>query len=219
MSAEKAAKPAKPTKPAKGKAEEAKKPGKKGEAQIDAPPAKNNLREHYRNEVVPQLMKRFEYSSVMQVPRLEKIVLNMGVGDALQNIKLLDAAVGDLEIVTGQRPAIRRAKKSISNFKLRAGQPIGCMVTLRGARMWEFLERLSTVAIPRIRDFRGLSPKSFDGRGNYTFGVKEQVIFPEIQYDKVEKVRGMDVTLVTSARTDEEGFELLKGLRWPFRES
>jgi large subunit ribosomal protein L5 len=142
----------------------------------------------------------------------------MGVGDALQNIKLLDAAVADLEIVAGQRPAIRRAKKSIANFKLRAGAPIGCMVTLRGARMWEFLERLMTVAIPRVRDFRGLSPRSFDGRGNYTFGIKEQVIFPEIQYDKVEKIRGMDVTLVTTAKTDEEGYELLKGLRWPFRE-
>jgi large subunit ribosomal protein L5 len=206
-------------KPAKGKAEETKKAGKKGESKIDAPPAKNALREYYQLEVIPQLMKRFGYTSVMQVPRLEKIVLNMGVGDALQNIKLLDAAVADLETVTGQRPAIRRAKKSISNFKLRSGQPIGCMVTLRGPRMWEFLERLSTVAIPRIRDFRGLSPKSFDGRGNYTFGVKEQVIFPEIQYDKVEKVRGMDVTLVTSARNDEEGYELLKGLRWPFREN
>jgi large subunit ribosomal protein L5 len=218
MSAKVAAKgPAKT--PAKGKAEEAKKPGKKGEVQIDPPSAKNDLREFYRQEVVAQLMKRFAYTSIMQVPRLEKVVLNMGVGDALQNIKLLDAAVTDLEIVTGQRPAIRRAKKSISNFKLRAGQPIGCMVTLRGMRMWEFLERLTTVAIPRIRDFRGLSPKSFDGRGNYTFGVKEQVMFPEIQYDKVEKVRGMDLTLVTSARTDEEGYELLKGLRWPFRES
>ncbi len=210
------AKPA--SKPAKGKAEEAKKPAKKGEAKID-PPSESRMRLFYRDEVVPQLMKRFAYTSAMQVPRLEKIVVNMGVGDALQNIKLLDAAVADLETVAGQKAAIRRAKKSISNFKLRTGQPIGCMVTLRGQRMWEFLERLTTVAIPRIRDFRGLSPKSFDGRGNYTFGVKEQVIFPEIQYDKVEKVRGMDVTLVTSARTDEEGLELLKGLRWPFRES
>jgi len=202
---------------AKAKPDEAKKPGKKGGSQIDAPPP-SLLKKYYADEVVPALMKRFAYTSVMQVPRLQKIVVNMGVGDALQNIKLLDAAAGDLEIVTGQKPAIRRAKKSIANFKLRTGVPIGCMVTLRGARMWEFLERLTTVAIPRIRDFRGLSPRSFDGRGNYTFGLKEQVIFPEIQYDKVEKVRGMDVTLVTSARTDEEGFELLKALRWPFRE-
>lgn len=201
----------------KAKPEEAKKPGKKGEVQIDPAPA-SKLREFYRQEVIPTLVKRFGYTSVMQVPRVEKVVVNMGVGDALQNIKLLDAAVTDMEIVTGQRPAIRRAKKSISNFKLRAGQPIGCMVTLRGARMWEFLERLTTIAIPRIRDFRGLSPRSFDGRGNYTFGVKEQVIFPEIQYDKVEKIRGMDVTLVTSARTDEEGMELLRAMRWPFRE-
>jgi large subunit ribosomal protein L5 len=201
----------------KGKPEDAKKSGKKAEIQIDAPPA-NKLKEYYGKEVVPQLMKRFSYTSPMQVPRMEKVVVNMGVGDALSNIKLLDAAAADMEIVTGQKPAIRRAKKSIANFKLRTGAPIGCMVTLRGARMWEFLERLMTVAIPRIRDFRGLSPKSFDGRGNYTFGVKEQVIFPEIQYDKVEKVRGMDVTLVTTADTDEEGYELLKALRWPFRE-
>jgi large subunit ribosomal protein L5 len=201
----------------KEKADEGKKPGKKGEAQIDAP-APSRMKEFYRSEVVPQLMKRFSYTSPMQVPRLEKVVVNMGVGDALQNIKLLDAAVTDMEIITGQKAAIRRAKKSIANFKLRAGAPIGCMVTLRGARMWEFLERLTTVAIPRIRDFRGLTPRSFDGRGNYTFGIKEQVIFPEIQYDKVEKIRGMDITLVTTAGTDEEGFELLKGLRWPFRE-
>ena len=156
----------------KAKPEEAKKAGKKGEVKIDpAPPSV--LRKFYKDEVVPGLMKRFSYTSVMQVPRLQKIVVNMGVGDALQNIKLLDAAVADLETVTGQKPAVRRAKKSIANFKLRSGAPIGCMVTLRGARMWEFLERLTTVAIPRIRDFRGLSPRSFDGRGNYTFGVKE----------------------------------------------
>ena len=201
----------------KQKPEEAKKPAKKGEAQIDpAPPSR--MKEFYQKEVLPQLMKRFSYTSVMQVPHLEKVVINMGVGDALSNIKLLDAAVADMEIITGQKPAVRRAKKSIANFKLRTGAPIGCMVTLRGARMWEFMERLTTVAIPRIRDFRGLSSKSFDGRGNYTFGIKEQVIFPEIQYDKVEKIRGMDITLVTSGKNDEEGYELLKGLRWPFRE-
>lgn len=201
----------------KGKPEEPAKAGKKGQSKIDAAPP-SSIRAYYRGEVIPALMKRFGYTSPAQVPRLEKIVVNMGVGDALQNIKLLDAAVIDLEIVTGQRPAIRRAKKSIANFKLRTGAPIGCMVTLRGARMWEFLERLMTIAIPRIRDFRGLSPRSFDGRGNYTFGLKEQVIFPEIHYDKVEKVRGMDVTLVTTGKTDEEGLELLKALKWPFRE-
>jgi large subunit ribosomal protein L5 len=198
--------------------EDPKKAGaKKGEIQIDPPPP-NKLAQFYKDEVVSALMKRFEFTSVMQVPRLQKVVVNMGVGDALTNIKLLEAAAADLEIIVGQKPAIRRAKKSISNFKLRAGVPIGCMVTLRGARMWEFMERLTTVAIPRLRDFRGLSPRSFDGRGNYTFGVKEQVMFPEIQYDKVEKIRGMDVTLVTSARNDEEGYELLKALKWPFRE-
>jgi large subunit ribosomal protein L5 len=207
----------KPAGKGRGRPEEPKKAGKKGDAKIDAAPA-NLLKEHYQKEVVAQLMKRFSFTSFMQVPRMEKVVVNMGVGDALQNIKLLDAAVADLETITGQRPAIRRAKKSIANFKLRTGAPIGCMVTLRGARMWEFLERLMTVAIPRVRDFRGLSPRSFDGHGNYTFGIKEQVIFPEIQYDKVEKIRGMDVTLVTTAATDEEGYELLKGLRWPFRE-
>lgn len=173
---------------------------------------------HYKSEVIPYMQKRFEYTSVMQVPKLEKIVVNMGVGDSLANIKLLDAAVAEMTAITGQKPAIRRARKSIANFKLRAGAPIGAMVTLRGQRMWEFLDRLTVVAIPKIRDFRGLSPKSFDGRGNYTFGIKEQVIFSEIKYDKVEKIRGMDITLVTSARTDEEGFELLKAMKWPFRE-
>jgi large subunit ribosomal protein L5 len=205
--------------PGQGKAtskEEPRKGAKKGEIQIDPPPP-NRLAKFYQDDVVPGLMKHFGYTSVMQVPRLQKVVVNMGVGDALQNIKLLEAAAADLEIIVGQKPAIRRAKKSISNFKLRAGVPIGCMVTLRGVRMWEFMERLMTVAIPRLRDFRGLSPRSFDGRGNYTFGVKEQVMFTEIQYDKVEKIRGMDVTLVTSARNDEEGLELLKGLKWPFR--
>jgi len=215
----KAAGPAPGAGAGKGKApskDDPKRAAKKGEIQIDPPPP-NRLAQYYRDEVVPGLIKHFNYTSVMQVPRLQKVVVNMGVGDALQNAKLLDAAAADLELIVGQKPAIRRAKKSISNFKLRAGVPIGCMVTLRGARMWEFLERLTTVAIPRLRDFRGLSPRSFDGRGNYTFGVKEQVMFSEIQYDKVEKIRGMDVTLVTTARNDEEGLELLKGLKWPFR--
>jgi large subunit ribosomal protein L5 len=181
-----------------------------------APEARS--RKSYYGEVVPYLMKRFAYRSPMQVPHLEKIVVNMGIGDSLANIKLLDAAVADLQSITGQKAAIRRSKVSIANFKLRAGAPIGAMVTLRGPRMWEFLDRLLIVAIPTIRDFRGLSPKSFDGRGNYTFGIKEQTIFPEIKYEKVEKIRGMDITLVTSARTDEEGYELLKAMKWPFRE-
>jgi large subunit ribosomal protein L5 len=185
---------------------------------VKEPIPASRSRATYEGEVVSQLMKRFEYTSSMQVPRLKKIVVNMGIGDALQNIKLLDAAVADLTAITGQKPAIRRSRKSIANFKLRVGQPIGAMVTLRGPRMWEFLDRLVMVSIPTIRDFRGLSPRSFDGRGNYTFGVKEQVIFPEIKYDKVEKIRGMDITLVTSARTDEEGYELLKAMKWPFRE-
>lgn len=202
----------------KGKVqEEPRKAGKKGKIEIDPPPP-SSMKAFYQEEVIPSLVKRFSYSSRMQVPRLEKIVLNMGVGDALQNIKFLDAAVADMEQIAGQRPSIRRARRSIANFKLREGNPIGCMVTLRGARMWEFLERLSTIAIPRVRDFRGLSPKSFDGRGNYTFGIKEQVLFPEIRYDKVEKIRGMDITLVTSTNTDEEGYEFLKAMRWPFRE-
>jgi len=193
---------------------------KKAEAAppIKEVPPKTRSRAVYESEAISYLMKRFQYRSPMQVPRLEKIVVNMGIGDALQNIKLLDAAVADMTAITGQKPAIRRSKKSIANFKLRVGQPIGAMVTLRGQRMWEFLDRLVTVAIPKIRDFRGLSPRSFDGRGNYTFGVKEQVIFPEIKYDKVEKIRGMDITLVTTARTDEEGYELLKAMKWPFRE-
>jgi len=192
----------------------------KAEAQVavkETPPVSQS-RTLYHQEVVPYLMKRFSYTSAMQVPHLKKIVVNMGVGDSLQNIKLLDAAVAELTAITGQKPAIRRARKSIANFKLRTGQPIGAMVTLRGPRMWEFLDRLLVVSIPKIRDFRGLSPKSFDGRGNYTFGIKEQVIFSEIKYDKVEKIRGMDITLVTNARNDEEGFELLKAMKWPFRE-
>jgi large subunit ribosomal protein L5 len=186
--------------------------------QVREPLPKSHTRALYETEVISHLTKRFEYTSAMQVPRLQKIVVNMGIGDALQNIKLMDAAVADMTAIAGQKPAIRRSKKSIANFKLRVGQPIGAMVTLRGPRMWEFLDRLVLIAIPKIRDFRGLSPRSFDGRGNYTFGVKEQVIFPEIKYDKVEKIRGMDITLVTTARTDEEGYELLKAMKWPFRE-
>jgi large subunit ribosomal protein L5 len=163
-------------------------------------------------------MEKFGYSSAMQAPRFEKIVLNMGVGDAIQDQKLLDAAANELGQITGQKPAIRRAKKSIANFKLREGLAIGCVVTLRGARMWEFYDRLINVAVPRIRDFRGLNPRSFDGRGNYTLGLTEQIIFPEINLDKVGKIRGMDVTIVTSARSDEEGRELLRLMNMPFRQ-
>lgn len=176
------------------------------------------LKVKYENEILPLMTKKFGYANRMEVPRFVKIVMNMGVGDSLENIKLLDAAVADLTAITGQRPSIRRAKKSIANFKLRAGAPIGCSVTLRGARMYELYDRLVNVAVPRIRDFRGLSPKSFDGRGNYTMGITEQIIFPEINYDKVEKIRGMDVTIVTSAKTNEEAFELLRLMDMPFRQ-
>jgi large subunit ribosomal protein L5 len=187
-----------------------------GEA--EAPARVPRLKEHYEKQVLPELMKRFQYGNPMQAPRLRKIVVNMGVGDALANIKMLDAAVAELGQITGQRPSVRKAKKSIANFKLREGQPIGCMVTLRGARMYEFYDRLVNVALPRIRDFRGVPPRSFDGRGNYTLGVTEQIIFPEINYDRVEKVRGMDITFVTSARNDEEGQELLRLMNMPFRQ-
>ena len=175
------------------------------------------LKEKYIKDVVPDFMKRFGFNNVMQVPKLDKIVVNVGVGDAIQNIKLLDAAMQDLTLVTGQKPGIRRAKKAISNFKLKAGMPIGCRVTLRKNRMYEFMDRLVNVAIPRIRDFRGTPPNSFDGRGNYTLGIKEQIIFPEIDYDKVEKIRGMNISIITTAKTDEMGYELLKALGMPFR--
>lgn len=177
----------------------------------------SDLRDRYRNEVVPALKERFGYDSVMQVPRIEKIVINMGVGDAVQDGKVLEAAMRDLAAITGQKPAVTRAKKSIANFKLRAGMPIGCRVTLRGQRMYDFLGKLINVALPRIRDFRGVSPRSFDGRGNYTLGLREQLIFPEVDYDAIDKLRGMDVTIVTSAKTDEEALELLKALGMPFR--
>ena len=176
------------------------------------------LKTDYEERVVPAIMERFQLKNRHQAPKLVKIVVNMGVGDAIQNAKLMDAAVTDLTLITGQRPSIRRAKKAISNFKLREGLAIGCAVTLRGTRMWEFYDRLLSVAIPRIRDFRGLPMRSFDGQGNYSFGIVEQIIFPEINYDKVEKVRGMDVTFVTTAPDDEQGMELLKLLRFPFRE-
>lgn len=175
------------------------------------------LFEMYKQEIIPLLMKQFNYKNVMQVPKLHKITLNMGVGKAAQDPKLLEDAVKDLELIAGQKPAIRKAKKAISNFKLRQGMPIGCMVTLRGARMYEFLDRLINIALPRVRDFRGVSDKSFDGRGNYTLGVKEHIIFPEINVDKVNRIYGMDITIVTTAKTDAEAYELLKAFGFPFR--
>ena len=180
------------------------------------PPAR--LKQRYEDEIRPKLQEQFGYASSMQHPRVEKITLNMGVGEAKQNSKELDAAVEQLAIIAGQRPAITRARKSIAQFKLREGMPIGAKVTLRGARMWEFLDRLNTVALPRIRDFRGINPDGFDGRGNYNLGLREQTIFPEIDYDKVDKVRGLNVTITTSARTDEEARALLTALGMPFRE-
>ncbi len=175
------------------------------------------LQEKYLADVVPGMKERFHYENVMQVPRLEKIVINMGIGDAIADAKALDAAVGDLTTIAGQKPVITRAKKSIAAFKVRTGMAIGAKVTLRGRRMYEFLDKLLNVSLPRIRDFRGVSPKSFDGRGNYTIGIREQLIFPEIDYDKVAKVRGMDIIIVTTAKTDEEGHELLRLLGMPFR--
>ena len=175
------------------------------------------MKEKYQKEVVPALMRRFGYKNPMQVPKLEKIVINMGVGEAAQDPKALDAAMEDLAAITGQKPAVTRAKKSIANFKVRAGMPIGAMVTLRGTRMYDFLDKLISVGLPRIRDFRGVSPRSFDGRGNYTLGIREQLIFPEINYDTIDKIRGMDITIVTTAKSDEEAMELLAGLGMPFR--
>lgn len=176
----------------------------------------NRLKERYENEIVKSLMTKFNYSSVMQVPAMEKIVINIGVGDAVSNSKLLDEAVEELTLISGQKPVITRAKKSIAGFKLREGMPIGCKVTLRGERMYEFLDKLISISLPRVRDFRGVSKNSFDGRGNYTLGVKEQLIFPEINFDKVNKIRGMDIVFVTTAKTDEEGHELLAQLGMPF---
>ena len=176
------------------------------------------LKEKYEKEIVSALEKEFKFENKMQIPRLMKIVVNMGVGGAVQDAKELDGAVQDMTIITGQKPSVRRARKSISNFKLRAGMPIGCMVTLRGDRMFEFLDRLLTFAVPRIRDFKGVPGRSFDGRGNYTLGVKEQIIFPEIDFDKIDKTRGMDITFVTTARRDEEAKALLIAFGLPFRD-
>jgi len=181
-------------------------------------PAVARLKEKYYREAVPALKKKFGYRNVMQVPRLVKVVINMGRGEATQEIKVMDRAVSELALITGQKPIITRAKKSISNFKLRKGVPIGCKVTLRGTRMYEFLDRFINIALPRIRDFRGVTSRSFDGRGNYNLGIREQIIFPEVDYDKIDKVRGMDIAVITTARTDEEARELLRLLGMPFRD-
>ena len=177
----------------------------------------NRLKEKYLNEVVPSLMSKYNYKSVMEAPKLEKIVINMGVGDATTNSKLLDAAVADLAKISGQKPVITKARKSIAGFKVREGQSIGCKVTLRGENMYNFMDKLISISLPQVRDFRGVSPRAFDGRGNYTMGIKEQLIFAEIDYDEIVKVRGMDIVFVTTAKTNEESFDLLNGLGIPFR--
>ena len=177
----------------------------------------SQMKEYYEKEIVPALIDTFKYSNIMQVPKLEKIVLNIGMGEAIQNIKVLDSAVEELTVIAGQRPVITRAKKSIAAFKLRTGMPIGCMVTLRKQRMYDFLNKLVNIALPRVRDFRGVSGNAMDGRGNYSLGIKEQIIFPEIDYDKIDKIKGMNITIVTTAKTDEEGKELLKQLGMPFK--
>jgi len=225
MSAEQAkeAKPAKPAKPAAPAAKKSGKEGQKGPLTVagNRPPLPAGyvarMKTHYLTKTVPALTKRFDYKNPMQVPRMVKIVVNVGEGDAVGNPKVIDNVVKELSIITGQRPAVSKARKAISNFKLRAGMPIGAFVTLRRTQMWEFLDRLISVAAPRIRDFRGLPDKGFDGRGNYTVGFKEQIIFPEIDLDTVDKIRGMDVTFVTTARTDVEAYELLKELGLPMR--
>ena len=176
------------------------------------------MKERYHQDLVPKLMKEFGYTNKMRVPRLQKIVVNMGLGEAIQNIKVLDSATSEIMTITGQKPVPTKAKKSIANFKLRQGMPIGCMVTLRKDRMYEFFDRLVNIALPRVRDFRGISGKAFDGRGNYSLGIKEQIIFPEIDYDKIDKIKGLNITIVTTAKTDEEGKALLKLLGMPFRD-
>ena len=199
----------------KGKKKAEKAPALEPKPAVPKTPAR--LRERYRQQMVPALMKRFGYRNVLQVPRLEKVVINMGLGEAVANVKIIDNAVEELAAISGQRPVITRAKKSEASFKLRAGMPIGCKVTLRGDRMYEFLDRFLNIALPRIRDFRGVSPHSFDGRGNYALGVKEQLIFPEVKYDKVDMVRGMDICIQTTARNDEEAKALLEHVGFPFR--
>jgi len=175
------------------------------------------LQDQYNAEIVHSLKEKFGYRNVMQVPRLSKVVVNMGLGDAIENVKVIETAAAEIGIITGQKPVVTKARKSIANFKLREGVPIGVMVTLRRDRMYTFLDKLITIALPRVRDFKGVSPRGFDGRGNYTLGIKEQIMFPEINYDKIEKIRGMNITIVTTARTDEEGLELLRLMGMPFR--
>lgn len=175
------------------------------------------LKKVYKDEVIPLLGKEFEYSNPMQIPKVAKVILNMGLGEAIQNVKVLESAQAELTAVSGQKPVITKAKRSIANFKLREGMPIGCMVTLRGERMYHFLDKLFNIALPRVRDFRGVSPKAFDGRGNYSMGITEQIIFPEIDYDKIDKIKGLNITIVTTAKSDEEGRVLLKSLGMPFR--
>ncbi|MEN6351120.1 MAG: 50S ribosomal protein L5 [Syntrophomonas sp.] len=171
----------------------------------------------YKQEITPKLMEKFKYKNIMEVPKIERVVINVGVGEAIQNPKALDGVVNDLTVISGQKPVITKARKSIAGFKLREGMPIGCKVTLRGNRMYDFLDRLINLSLPRVRDFRGVSPQAFDGRGNYSLGIKEQTIFPEIEYDKIDKIRGMEVVIVTTAKTDEEARELLKSMGMPFR--
>lgn len=220
MADEKAAKAdsAKKAAAKKGRKEEVKRAGYAAniEEGLEAKPARLKLR--YRKEVVPQLMKELSLKNPMEVPRIEKVVVNMGLGDAISNNKLMESAVDQLGAITGQKPVVTRARKAIANFKLREGLAIGAMVTLRGDRMFEFLDRLITVALPRVRDFKGVSSKAFDGRGNYTLGVREQVIFPEINFDQIEKVKGMNVSIVTSAKTDERGLALLRAMGMPFKQ-
>ncbi|MBT8466234.1 MAG: 50S ribosomal protein L5, partial [Deltaproteobacteria bacterium] len=175
------------------------------------------LRKKYKDEIVPQLMKDFSFQNIMQVPKLERVIVNMGLGEAVQNAKLIESAVEELTAITGRKPVVTRAKKSIASFKLREGMPIGVMVTLRGEQMYDFVDRLVSIALPRTRDFKGISPKAFDGRGNYTLGIREQIVFPEINYDKIDRIKGMNVTFVTTAETDEQGRALLKSLGMPFR--
>jgi large subunit ribosomal protein L5 len=200
---------------AQGKGAPAPKPAKDEGPAVPPPPPR--LRTYYRETVVPDLMKKFGYKTVMQVPRVKKITLNMGVGETTTDKKILDNAVADMARIAGQKPVVTNARKSIANFKVRAGFPVGCMVTLRGARMYEFLDRLVNIAIPRIRDFRGVSGRAFDGRGNYSLGIKEQIIFPEIEYDKIDALRGMNVAIITTAKTDDEARALLAAFRFPFK--
>ena len=176
----------------------------------------SRLRDQYENEIKDAMVKKFGYKNVMEIPKLDKVVVNMGVGEAKENAKILEAAMGDMELITGQKPVVTKSKKSIANFKIREGMPIGCKVTLRGEKMYEFVDRLVNLALPRVRDFRGVNPNAFDGRGNYALGIKEQLIFPEIEYDKIDKVRGMDIIFVTTAKTDEEARELLTLFNMPF---